>query len=141
MPILPHDKCYAICEAKCKVETLSKGEIYEIGQPKGATSSYNDKTKEMTLTVSRNPREKVIGNTKIPQKILIELDSDVPVYIFAHSWFRFNKGMGTSLSGFFEAPEGYTLKYLNQPDITNWTRIFLEVFVEDKIIYLRIDGC
>lgn len=66
MPILPHDKCYAICEAKCKVETLAKEEIYEIGQPKGATSSYNDKT--MTLTVSRSPREKVIGNTKIPQK-------------------------------------------------------------------------
>lgn len=139
MHIIPHDKCYAICEAKCKVETLSKEEIYEVGQPKSVTSGYTDKT--MILIVSRNTREKVIDNTKIPQKILIELDSDIPVYIFAHSWFRFNKGMGTSLSGFFKAPEGYTLKYLNQPDITNWTRIFLEVFVEYKIIYLRIDGC
>lgn len=139
---MAHNKCYAICESKCQVETLSKENILANTKPSNAPASYIDDDKSLLLIISNNLHEKIIENTKNPQVVKFAVDTDIENYV--HSWFRFNKAMGTSFSRFFRlaySASDYTLKYLNQPDITNWTRIFLEVFVDNKTIYLRIDGC
>lgn len=59
--------------------------------------------------------------------------------------FRFNKSIGGGYaSAFIKLPTnfpGWSLKFLNNPDITTWTRVFLTVYVDGKTIYVRTDGC
>lgn len=139
---MAHGKCYAICESKCKVETLSKEEILNTTKPHTGTGGYNEDTKVLTLIVGNNVHERVLNNTDIPQSVQFALEDDIEENV--HSWFRFDKGMGVGFSGFFkmaDSANGYSLKFLNQPNITNWTRIFVELFIDNKTVYIKVDGC
>lgn len=148
---MAHEKCFAICESKSHVETLSKDQINKRVSPVISDETDLDVNGCLYLRCEQNVTEKVYNNKLNPTKTYINFDNseESPYFngLYQHCYFRFNKAMGTSSSpsSFIQlspAITGYTIKYLNNSiNITNYTRVFVEVFIDNHTIYVGVSGC
>lgn len=136
---MAHNICYAICENKCKVETMSKEQIYNQRLVKELGTNA-DKNGILPLHYDQAYlaiKYLNVGLTKTKGVMLGGFYNDM-----AHVYFIFDKdmGVGSKLSEFITAESG-TVKFLNSPDITNYTRVFLEVYYFDSTFYVQVSGC
>lgn len=145
---MAHSKCYGIDEDKCKVRILSMSEIEErlnsevVAQPEPTGE-------KLFLTFKPGVSERIYNNKTSPKNVYIgyAVGATSPYDDGAYQsvGFRFNKSIGGGYaSAFIKLPTnlpGWSLKFLNNPDITTWTRVFLTVYVDGKTIYVRADGC
>ena len=136
---MAHNTCYAICENKCKVETMSKEQFYAAMLPKELGTNVDENgflhlTYEQDIFIKRYLN---VGTKKTKGVMFDNFYNSL-----AHVYFIFDKDMGTGskLSDFITAKSG-TVKFLSTPDITNYTRVFLEVYYFDSTFYVKVDGC
>ncbi len=140
-------KCYAIGENKSRVETMSKEQVYRLVS---GTSMANYKPTletdgSLVVWLDAADHNTFFGESVVPNKVVFNLGSNLLKY--AHYHVMVSKKIGTSgkPSDFFAIDELqasiYTVKFLNNPDITNWTRLFVEVWKDNTNVCLRVDGC
>lgn len=146
-------KCYAIGENKSRIETMSKEQIENFSDPVISSDIDLDVNRVLYLRLEPNISETVYNNVENPVRVALSFDmqESSPYYsgTYQRCYFRFNKSMGTTSkpSSFIKLPPdlhipNMTIKYLNDDvNISNYTRIFLEVIVDNKTIYVRVDGC
>ena len=139
-----HNKCFAIDESKCMVETMSKEQIQNyVNCTEMSAELASDGTLEIPLTKYAN--EHVYSKNLTPTKLILKLGENFkkPCKICV----RVSKSMGSvsspsSFIGLGSTMQGlYSLKFLNSPDITNYTRLFLEIYCEDYNVFVKVDGC
>lgn len=136
---MEHNICYAICDNKCKVEAMSKEQIYN----QRLVKEYGTNADKNGILPLRYDQAYLaikylnVGLTKTKGVMLDGFYNDM-----AHVYFIFDKdmGIGSKLSEFITAESG-TVKFLNSPDITNYTRVFLEVYYFDSTFYVQVSGC
>lgn len=137
-------ECYGASGNKEKVETMSAEDIQALVV--GSTSSTNlqdDGTLNVYLT--KHAPNLFYPNGITPTKINFTIASDS----ISHSrhCVMVSKRIGTSgkVSDFIGMNDKdsslYTVKFLNDPDITNWTRLYIEVYKDSRSICVRVDGC
>lgn len=133
------DICYAIYDNKCKAETMSKEQIYnqrlvkELGTNADKNGILPLQYDQAYLAI----KYLNVGLTKTKGVRFKGFYNDM-----AHVYFVFDKdmGIGSKLSEFITAESG-TVKFLNSPNITNYTRVFLEVYYFDSTFYVQVSGC
>lgn len=144
---MAHDKCYAICENKCKVETLSDEQVCRFVSGT-EMKNYNptlDEDGSLTVYLDKSAHNTFFGESAVPNKVKFGLTANLLRY--GHFHVMVSKKIGTSAkpSDFFIIDplqaSMYSLKFLNNPDITNYTRLYVDVWKDDANICLRIDGC
>lgn len=144
---MAHDICYAICENKCKVETLSDEQVYRFVSGT-EIKNYNPTLEtdgSLAVYLDKSIHNTFFGESVVPNKVVFKLTNGLLKY--AHYHVMVSKKIGTSSkpSDFFVIDElqasTYSVKFLNNPDITNWTRLYVDVWKDNTNIYLRIDGC
>ena len=133
------DICYAIYDNKCKVETMSKEKIYNQRLVKELGTNA-DKNGILPLQYDQDYlaiKYLNVGLIKTKGVRFKGFYNDM-----AHVYFVFDKdmGIGSKLSEFITAESG-TVKFLNSPNITNYTRVFLEVYYFDSTFYVQVSGC
>lgn len=144
---MTYDKCYAIRENKCKIETLSEEQVCRFVSGTASTNYEPTLGTDGSLTVwlDESVHNTFFGESVVPNKVVFKLGSNLLKY--AHYHVMVSKKIGTSSkpSDFFVMDElqasNYAVKFLNNPDITNWTRLFVEVWKDNTNVYLRVDGC
>lgn len=131
---------YGAQENKEKIEVMSKKEI------RAYVNTTVDYSTEGVLTIplSSDNLDVAYGKDFTPTKVVFQHTNDSPSW--SHNYYRVNKKIGTSAkpSDFISlnsSSSSYTLRFLNNPDITNWTRLLLEVFSDGTEIFVRVDGC
>lgn len=133
------DTCYAIYDNKCKVETMSKEKIYNqrLVKELGANADKNGILPLQYDQAYLAIKYLNVGLTKTKRVRFKGFYNDM-----AHVYFVFDKdmGIGSKLSEFITAESG-TVKFLNSPNITNYTRVFLEVYYFDSTFYVQVSGC
>jgi hypothetical protein len=147
---MAHSKCYGIDEDKCKVPVASLEDLKKLLEPTISKDTSVDKNRTLYLRLEPDVSETIYNNADIPSNVSFSYDSrETSEYIqgtYQTCRFRFNKGVGvgTKPSSFFKVQDQLPLviKFLNgNLDISGFTRIFLEVFVEPGTIYVKVDGC
>lgn len=144
---MAHDKCYAICENKCKVETLSNEQICRLVS--GTEMKNYNPTLEtdgsLAVCLDESIHNTFFGESVVPNKVVFTLGKGMLKYSHCHVMVSKKIGTSSKPSDFFVMDElqtsTYAVKFLNNPDITNWTRLYVDVWKDDTNIYLRIDGC
>lgn len=146
---MAHEKCFAICENKCMVETMSKEQIENYSKPVISSDTELDVNGVLYLRLEPNISETVYNNTENPTKVYFSYDSRATSEYVKGTYqtcrFRFNKGMGTAAkpSSFIQAFDStFHVKYLNDDlNISNFTKVFVEVLVEPGTLYVKVSGC
>lgn len=131
-------KNYAIQENKARIETLNKEEIEQRLSPIVENTEPTGGT--LFLIADSETMELIVNNSQSPNTVAIGISSDYQTVSF-----RFNKSIGSggyansyiSLTSSIEK----TVKYINNPDTTTWSRMFLTVYVDGNTVYIKTDGC
>lgn len=135
---------YGAQENKEKVEVMSAEQTLRLAV--GYTSNDSlESDGTLDVLLEKNWSNKFYANDIVPTKIKFTLTGRS----IRHSrhCVVVSKRMGTSgkISDFISMSDKdssqYTVKFLNNPDITNWTRLYIDVYKDDLTVCVRVDGC
>lgn len=138
---------YGAQENKEKVEVMSAEQVYRHVSGTDIKNYTPTLEADGSLTVCLGEYNTFFGESVVPNKVVFTLAKDKRKLKYAHCHVMVSKKIGTSSkpSDFFVMEELqtslYAIKFLNNPDITNWTRLYVEVWKDDTNICLRVDGC
>lgn len=148
---MAHNKYYAICESKCAVETMSKNDIeYRLNPILSNEPILNG---ILNLWLTEGVSQIAINNEELPKKVCINCDitPSSPYMstngVYQTIAFRFNKALGAGgyASAYItlasQVGSKLQLKFLNNPDVSTYTRVFLTAYVDGKTVYVKVDGC